>query len=389
MPAVRLQSVQYFERRTRPKEWTLDGLRLGPINLIVGRNATGKTRTLNLLWNLAQMFVPERKYRTANAGYDLLFDHDGAPVRYLVNIEDGRVTHEELNSAGEVQLLRGAGGEGEIFAREERRKIRFRPPENELAAVARRDSLQHPFLEPLHEWAHGVRYYTFGTQLGKQQVALPLQTGPDADDRDAEQVVGIFQKGLRDFGEAFVTAIVQDMKQMGYALEGIGVFAPDNILVLRGGVPSAVLALGAWERGVNGVVAQAEMSQGMFRALSILIQVNYSQMARRAHCILIDDIGEGLDYERSTRLIEILRHKAQAGLFQLVMTTNDQFVMNRVPLEEWSVLQRQGNHVRVRNYENSRKAFEDFKFIGLSNFSFFELDFAGPAEGAAAGGGES
>ncbi len=166
------------------------------------------------------------------------------------------------------------------------------------------------------------------------------------------------------------------MHQMGYDLERIGTFAAENILVLRGGLPAPVLALGVWERGVSGVVEQTEMSQGMFRALSILIQVNYSQRARRAHCILIDDIGEGLDFERSTRLIGILRRKSQESFFQLIMTTNDQFVMNNVPLEEWSVLQRQGNHVRVRNYENSRKAFEDFKFIGLSNFSFFEMDFA-------------
>lgn len=376
MPSVRLQAVQYSERLHKPKEWALDGLRLGPINLLVGRNATGKTRTLNLIWNLAQMFVPERKFRAANAGYDLLFDSDGQPLRYRVQIEDGRVTHEELNAAGEVLLLRGPGGEGEILATEERRKIRFRPPENELAAVARRDSLQHPFLEPLHEWARGVRYYTFGTQLGKQHVSLPLQGGADADDRDAQQVVAIFQKGARDFGEPFLTAVLDDMHQMGYDLERIGTFAAENILVLRGGLPAPVLALGVWERGVSGVVEQTEMSQGMFRALSILIQVNYSQRARRAHCILIDDIGEGLDFERSTRLIGILRRKSQESFFQLIMTTNDQFVMNNVPLEEWSVLQRQGNHVRVRNYENSRKAFEDFKFIGLSNFSFFEMDFA-------------
>jgi hypothetical protein len=29
----------------------------------------------------------------------------------------------------------------------------------------------------------------------------------------------------------------------------------------------------------------------------------------------------------------------------------------------------------VRNYENSRDVFEEFKFTGLSNFSFLEMDF--------------
>ena len=48
--------------------------------------------------------------------------------------------------------------------------------------------------------------------------------------------------------------------------------------------------------------------------------------------------------------------------------------MNSVPLEEWSIIQRKENHVLVKNYSNSKEIFEEFKFTGLSNFSFFELD---------------
>ena len=105
--------------------------------------------------------------------------------------------------------------------------------------------------------------------------------------------------------------------------------------------------------------------------------MNYSQLARRANCILIDDIGEGLDFERSAALIEILRRKAkdETSSFQLVMTTNDRFVMNNVPLEEWSILQRQGCSVQVRNYQNSKRHFDLFKFTGLNNFDFLRYDF--------------
>src|SRR4029077_12396564 len=219
------------------------------------------------------------------------------------------------------------------------------------------------------------RHYTFGTQLGKDHVALSMKGAPDADDRDSAQVVGIFRKGLRDFGPHFVQAVQRDMIELHYDLQGVETLAPESILLLRGGVATEVLAIGVRERGVHGVVDQGEMSQGMFRALSILIQVNYSQMAHRANCILIDDIGEGLDFDRSALLIQLLRRKAKDSAFQLIMSTNDQFVMNHVPLEEWSVLQREGSHIRVRNHENSKEAFKHFRFVGLSNFSFFEMDF--------------
>jgi hypothetical protein len=386
MPAVRLKSVTYSERLGHPKEWTLDGLTLGPVNLVVGKNATGKTRTLNVIWTLAKMLVAEPKYRPLNAGYDVLFDNAGDMVRYLLNIDSGKVTREEVYVGAEQLLVRGPGGEGQILAIEERKKFRFRPPENELAVVARRDSLQHPFLEPLHEWALGVRHYTFGTQLGKDHVALSSKVAPEADDRDAAQVVGIFRKGQRDFGPKFVQAVQRDMNELRYELQGVETLVPENIVLLRGGVATEVLAIGVRERGVSGIVDQGEMSQGMFRALSILIQVNYSQMARRANCIVIDDIGEGLDFDRSALLIQLLRRKAREADFQLIMSTNDQFVMNHVPLDEWSVLQREGSHIRVRNHENSKEAFEHFRFVGLSNFSFFEMDFVSgkPAEEEAA-----
>ena len=375
MSTVRLKLVTYSERLGHPKEWTLDGLTLYPINLVVGRNATGKSRTLSVIWTLAKMLVAEPKFRPLYAGYDLLFDNDGRLLRYVLQIDNGKVTREEVYAGAEQVLVRGAGGAGEILAKEEGKKLRFRPPENELAVVARRDSLQHPFLEPLHEWALGVRHYTFGTQLGKDHVALSIKGAPDADDRDSAQVVGIFRKGLRDFGQRFVQAVQHDMIELHYDLQGVETLVPESIVLLRAGLATEVLAIGVREQGVSGIVDQGEMSQGMFRALSILIQVNYSQMAQRANCILIDDIGEGLDFERSALLIQLLRRKAKESAFQLVMSTNDQFVMNHVPLEEWSVLERDGCHIRVRNHENSKAAFEYFRFVGMSNFSFFEMDF--------------
>ena len=314
----------------------------------------------------------------------MLFDNDGQPLRYVLRVDDGKVGQEELYAGEELLLRRGSGGEGEIFAQLEGRKFRLRPPENEIAAVARRDSLQHPFLEPLHVWAQGVRHYTFKASLGKGHLALPVKGAPESNDRDANQVVGIFRTGLREFGQGFVDAVKHDMAEMGYDLEGVEAYPPSNLRPRRRCRPTCSPSASA-SRGVGGVIEQGEISQGMFRALSILIQVNYSQMAGRAHCILIDDIGEGLDFDRSCKPIRILRDKAHAAAFQLVLTTNDQFVMNHVPLEEWSVLQREGGKVRVRNQRNAPQAFAYFRFVGMSNFTFFEMDFVNgpPAEGEA------
>ena len=146
-------------------------------------------------------------------------------------------------------------------------------------------------------------------------------------------------------------------------------------------IDSQLRAIGVVENGVRGMIFQNVISQGMFRALSILVQVNYAQLSNRANCILIDDIGEGLDFDRSTSLIKLLREKSTSSQFQLIMATNDQFVMNHVPLAEWSVLCRDGHKVTVKNIHNSKEKFEEFKFIGMSNFSFFEMNFLGEDNG--------
>lgn len=378
MSCIRLKSIKYSQDLGRSNEWTV-GVPLAQINLLVGKNATGKSRTLNIIAGLAKLLSATPKFMVDRGLYDVLFDDDGVKLNYIVHIDGGRVINEEYSIGGKRVLNRGLTVAGEIemhlAAGEAPRMVRFSPPENELAAVLRRDSIQHPYLERLHEWAQATRHYTFGASLGKDFLAMIVKGSPDADDKDSNQVIGIFRKAHREFGNEFIEAVKQDMAKLSYAIDSIEVVSPATIKIVQANLPSELSCIGIREEGLDRIIDQTEMSQGMFRALSILIQVNYSQMAKRASCILIDDIGEGLDFDRSTRLIEVLRQKATDAAFQLIMTTNDRFVMNNVPLSEWLVLQRNGGKVSVRNYENSKKLFDDFRFTGLSNFSFLEMDF--------------
>ena len=87
--------------------------------------------------------------------------------------------------------------------------------------------------------------------------------------------------------------------------------------------------------------------------------------------MLIDDVGEGLDFERATRLIRLLATFATKTDNQLIMTTNDRFVMNSIALEYWGVVERRRNVVRVVNKTNSPERFASFQKIGLSNFDFY------------------
>ena len=202
--------------------------------------------------------------------------------------------------------------------------------------------------------------------------------GMPVDDRDPNAVVALYRQAIKEFKGEFEEVLIRDMTRVDYDIVslGLGPLVSVRMPPVPLGEPSALFVK---ERDLPGITDQWSMSQGMFRVLSLLIQINYSQMAEKSTCILIDDIGEGLDFDRSCRLIDLLRDKTKTSNIQLILSTNDRFVMNRVPLEEWSVLNRQGNHVQVLNNDNSKRLFEDFKFTGLSNFSFLEMDFpSGP-----------
>ena len=117
------------------------------------------------------------------------------------------------------------------------------------------------------------------------------------------------------------------------------------------------------------------MSQGMFRALSLIIHINVILFQRKSRTVIIDDIGEGLDFSRSKQFISLLIDRSQAAEIQLIMTTNDRFIMNGVSLEYWSVLSRHGSSVKTINKKNSPQVFSDFDDLGLNNFDFFSNNF--------------
>ena len=108
----------------------------------------------------------------------------------------------------------------------------------------------------------------------------------------------------------------------------------------------------------------------MVRAIGLLTIFHYSKFQKNRDTLLIDDIGEGLDFDRSKKIIEILMEEAEKGFMQLIMTSNDRFVMNTMPIQWWSVIQREGNKINIYNNQNSRDAFEEFEEWGFNNFDF-------------------
>lgn len=376
---MRLGTLDYDQYAGSPAAWHVSGLALGPTNLVVGVNATGKSRSISVIWSLSQMI--RGAHRVLDGHFRVTWESANGQVAeeryaYDLDVRGGRVHRETLHVGGTVKLARDASGLGTI-ASTEGGELRFRIPENELAVVAKRDLLQHPFIEPLRAWADGVRHYRFGSGLGRGKIVIPAtaaaSSADEPDPRNGDNTIELFLQGVRVGGEAFTRGVIEDMCRIGYPLSRVTV-GPLGRLVVAGAT-GPLHGICVKEDDLLCETEQHEMSDGMFRAFALIVHLNYAVRSANTSCLLVDDIGEGLDYDRSRNLIGLLMTKTEQHQIQLVMTTNDRFVMNAVPLEAWSVLVRKGGTVHVLNYQNGREIFDTFKLTGLNNFDFFAGEF--------------
>jgi len=376
---MNLDWISYSQFDEAPNEWKLEEFTFGTLNLIVGRNASGKSRTLSIISNLAKLLCGEIKPIYLSFNFDAQFTDGKKEYKYQLKISERVVRKEKLEIDGQNVLDRNDDGAGKILAEQLGRKIEFQTPVSEIAFSARRDSIQHAFFEPLYEWARSVHLYSFGTPLGRDRFFFFRNDlfKSELDFRTPEMVVAIYKEGYENFGGDFKTDIIKDLAKIGYDICDLGFDTPTNLLFTPQ-ISGSPIGLWVQESDLKGKTEQLEISQGMFRVLSLVIHLNYSVRAIKPSCILIDDIGEGLDFERSNALIQLLMSKAIGSQIQLIMTTNDRFVMNQVPLENWTVLHREGQRCQSFNIRNAKEKFKEFQFTGLNNFDFFATDYLTP-----------
>jgi len=380
-----LKSIKYNQSLNDKIDWAIKGKDNTPVtfssnvNLIVAKNASGKSKTLEALRHISDLISGEKKLpRLYNSfEYELIFEDGSNEITYNLNIKNNKITYEVLRIDKNEPLLERTKDNSHIFFNELEKSLDFKIPNNELAAFLKRDEIQHPYLENLYKWSKKLSHYRFGSPLGKDHLARKGITesvdleSTDISFKTTHEVIQIFVLGKVKFGDEYTNAIIKDMQTIGYDLEMIG------LSPLRGmrDKSDEIVGLMVKEKGLDDLTDQHEMSQGMFRAYSLLILLNYSLFEGSSNLILIDDIGEGLDYERSKRLIEIIIEKALKSPIQVIMTTNNRFVMNKISLEYWSVILRNKNTAIFYNYRNSKKTFDDFVYTGLNNFDFLETEF--------------
>ena len=362
---MKLISLKYkLTTSSNSNDWILEELNLDNINLVVGQNAVGKSSVIKLIIDFSKLINYQTftyaQYQT-KAEWSLVFvTKEDAVLKYnLVIKENSKVFEENLFVNDKLFLDRNAQS-SKIYSFSQKTLIKINPPESKLVLHIRRDIDEYPYFEDLIQWAEGVGIFEF-SKIRPFHMAATNSIGTINDDTPYPNFIW---KYLNDESKKIV---VNDFNSLGYKIA--------EILLDKFPYRQDSDALYVVEDGLESRLSEYQLSQGMFRALALIVYIQHVVQNNYVSIILIDDLGEGLDYERATKLGKLLVEKLENSNIQFIATSNDSFLMDVIPIKYWNILQRDGNTVRALNYHNSKERFDKFLMTGLSNFDLFSSDY--------------
>src|SRR5271155_5655192 len=109
---MRLTSIEFTEFKGCDHEWILESFDLAQVNLLVGKNATGKSRTINIISGLARLLSGDLKQVFESGTFDAHFANGIAPLHYSLEYTSSRIERECLQQGDNVLLQRFPGSYG-------------------------------------------------------------------------------------------------------------------------------------------------------------------------------------------------------------------------------------------------------------------------------------
>lgn len=350
-----LKKISYLD-----PNWELNNLHFGMVNLIVGKNSAGKTKTMQTIDLLVKMITQKRNLNWGGE-WDIVFENDKKEeikYQFSTSPQNSGVSFEKMFLDDKLMLNRESSNNDQIKIRNVvTNKFEFiNPPNEKLIIHTNRDVKKYPYLEDLSNWAeqsYGFKFGNISPYSFLNQKEYDLLTA-------VEDIPALF----KSLGKEDKEQIISDFNGIGYHISEINIQEKDQYSTIN-----------IKEEGIRKTLPHYKLSQGMFRALAVIVYIQYLISRESPATIIIDDLCEGLDYERATKLGKLIFDKCFSNGIQLIATSNDNFLMEVVDLEYWNVLTRSGKKVSGMNARSNPEIFDEFKFTGLSNFDFFSSDY--------------
>lgn len=341
--------------------WELHNVEFEDVSFIVGKNATGKSKALKTIDYATKLLNQKADFYLKAEWIICISNDNGEDITYTFHTDfinrETVIVYEKIQINDKIVLIRESFDNAIIFNYLEGKEEVIYPPLNKLVIHTNRDIKKYPFFEQIMSWVEN----SYGFKFGNISPDKPFNEQKYKLLNAVDEIPALYNQIEPDVDDI----IVKDLNSIGFNIKDIGVLNESpktSILCLR-------------EFGMDLFMPFGELSQGLFRCISLLIFLEYLIAKKKPATVIIDDLCEGLDYERATKLGKLVFEKCLANNIQLIATSNDAFLMETVDLKYWNVLQRNGSVVTSLNAKNHPDLFRDFKFTGLSNFDFFASDY--------------
>ncbi|RYC69092.1 AAA family ATPase [Spirosoma sordidisoli] len=344
---------------------SIQEINLQQVNLLVGRNGSGKSYALRSIERLADV-ISEKSWHPVVREWKAEFeDEAGKQLAYSFGWTEKGVSiqYEQLVWDGIILIERNQDG-CFVYSSVTDKREEVTPPKTKLVINVRRDTKLHPEFEKLIHWAESCYSFRFGTIVPEVEDIdrkLSKFNFSPLDQTKTDYTPGDLFNDLEHKQQWKILDLMQDFGYRFEVLKSRGTTDPKSVEYREKG----------WARPYDITLT----SQGTFRVFILLAYFLRLVNTAKPQLILIDDLGEGLDYSRSVKLGKFLFDECQKAGVQLIATSNDGFLMDAIPIEYWNVLRRTGTEITALNAENHLELFQNFAYTGLSNFDFFSSDY--------------
>jgi hypothetical protein len=345
---MRIKSLTFSD--PRGAGWSFGPLVLKPaMNLFVGASGSGKTKALNILFNIGVCAIHEKFF---DAQWSLEFEHAGVEYTWKYEgigsegVESQVVASEELwirvADSLERQLFKRAGAE---FSYEGKYSPKLARQHSGIYLLREEDEIKPVFegftrLMRRRFWSEDLSVSLSMRTLPRPLVSKLAKRADRSELFKEQQPLHLLMYLLEKFFHSEYELIADQFKRVFPFVEEVQVRMADELLNVPLGEMMPMVFIK--EKGIPKPIHLNEVSSGMQKVFLIIADVINSP----ADIIYMVD-----EYENSlgVNAIDFLPPFVGecGGKRQFIVTTHHPLLINAIPISDWFVFHRKGTQIRV------------------------------------------
>jgi energy-coupling factor transporter ATP-binding protein EcfA2 len=350
--------IKSFTFRNKTQDWQINEIKFDDLNLLVGSSGVGKTtilKALILIFNVAQgKFLP-----LENLEWSIDFSHLGQAYRWEIrtnSIQDSfsseqvrvEISDEKLikfEGKAEIEVLHRSKTESKLNGEDLRK---FKKTESAISLLAEEESIA-PVNQAFKRFISKVIPQNLIASIGLDPINMHVLLDDEIEDSD----YFIHLEEFKDMAVDAPTVLTAYYLEKNFPktfdeIKNIYTDIFPNVEDVRvkaqlNSNNGYTLLIEILDRGSANWISQVEISSGMYRVLTCLIDILTTP---DESVIIIDEFENSLGINCMPQLTDFILDKSPN--LQFILTSHHPYIINNIPWETWQLVSRTNGTIRTR-----------------------------------------